>query len=157
MLAGSSLALLGAFLFEFLGELRPCSLCLYQRVPHALAIFLCLGALVFYPNRNFTGLIFFILTLTALSGAAIAGFHVGVEQKFWPGTPECGGKLEGTSIEAMRLKLLQEPIVRCDEISWSFFGISMAGYNLLLSLVLASISFLAAYSLVFKRKNYELN
>ena len=152
ILAGSSLALLGAFFFEFLGELKPCSLCLYQRVPHALAIILCMVALVFYSNRNIIGPVFGILTLTILSGVAIAGFHVGVEQKFWVGTPECGGKLEGASIEAIRMKLLQEPIVRCDEVSWSVFGISMAGYNLLLSVILAVVSFFASYSIIFKRR-----
>ncbi|GIR54019.1 MAG: hypothetical protein CM15mP62_14900 [Rhodospirillaceae bacterium] len=76
--------------------------------------------------------IFIILALTSLVGAGIALFHVGVEQQLWSGTQGCGSNIEATSVEAFRLKLLQQPIVRCDEIAWSLFGVSMAGYNLIL-------------------------
>jgi len=83
--------------------------------------------------------IFIILALTSLVGAGIALFHVGVEQQFWSGTQGCGGNIKAKSVEAFRLKLLQQPIVRCDEIAWSFFGVSMAGYNLILSIGLSFV------------------
>ena len=145
----SSAALIAAFAFEYIGGLKPCSLCIYQRMPHGLAIALCMVTLVFKLSPPFAVWIFIILALTSLVGAGIALFHVGVEQQFWSGTQGCGGKIEATSIEAFRLKLLQQPIVRCDEIVWSFFGVSMASFNLVLS---TGLSFIPAYA-IFKWRN----
>ena len=95
--------------------------------------------------------LFIILALTSLVGAGIALFHVGVEQQLWSGTQGCGSNIEATSVEAFRLKLLQQPIVRCDEIAWSLFGVSMAGYNLILSL---GLSFIPAFA-IFKWRNIK--
>ena len=145
----STAALIAAFAFEYIGGLKPCSLCIYQRMPHGLAIALCIVTLVFKFSPPFAVWIFIILALTSLVGAGIALFHVGVEQQFWSGTQGCGGKIEATSIEAFRLKLLQQPIVRCDEIVWSFFGVSMASFNLILS---TGLSFIPAYA-IFKWRN----
>ena len=77
--------------------------------------------------------------LTLLTGAAIAAFHVGVEQHWWQGTAECGA-VDGAadSLEALRAQILTAPTVRCDEVPWSLFGISMAGYNFLVSLGLGA-------------------
>ena len=142
----SAAALIAAFAFEYIGGLKPCSLCIYQRIPHILAIALCLLTIVFKLSPPFVVWIFTILALTSLVGAGIALFHVGVEQQFWPGTQGCGGNIKAGSVEAFRLKLLQQPIVRCDEIVWSFFGVSMAGYNLILSI---GLSFVPAFA-IFK-------
>ena len=95
--------------------------------------------------------IFIILALTFLVGAGIALFHIGVEQQFWSGTQGCGSNIEATSVEAFRLKLLRQPIVRCDEIAWSLFGVSMAGYNLILSL---GLSFIPGFA-IFKWRNIK--
>ena len=135
----STAALIAAFAFEYIGGLKPCSLCIYQRIPHVLAIALCLLTVVFKLSPPFVVWIFIILALTSLVGAGIALFHVGVEQQFWSGTQGCGGNINAKSVEAFRLKLLQQPIVRCDEIAWSFFGVSMAGYNLILSIGLSFV------------------
>ena len=140
MIAGlSSIALVLAFSFEYIGGLEPCSLCIYQRIPHGLAISLCLVTILFRLPPSSAVWIFIILILTFIVGAVIAFFHVGVEQQFWPGTQGCGSKIEATSVEAFRLKLLEQPMVRCDEIAWSLLGISMAGYNFILSIGLSLI------------------
>ena len=145
----STAALIAAFAFEYIGGLKPCSLCIYQRIPHGLAIALCIVTLVFKLSPPSVVWIFIILALTFLVGAGIALFHVGVEQQFWPGTQGCGGNIKAESVEAFRLKLLQQPIVRCDEIVWSFFGVSMPGYNLILSI---GLSFVPAFA-IFKWRN----
>ena len=68
-----------------------------------------------------------------LAGAGIAVFHVGVEQHWWQGITECSAPMvSGTSAEIMG-QIMAQPLVRCDAIAWSLFGISMAGWNALVS------------------------
>lgn len=133
---GSVALLGGAFAFQYIGGLAPCQLCLYQRWPHAAAILIGLVA-------YFTGWrgLAWLGMLAALATAAIGMFHFGVEQKWWEGLATCtAGSIEGISAED-----LLDPsknvaaVVRCDEIAWSMLGISMAGWNVILSLVLAGL------------------
>jgi disulfide bond formation protein DsbB len=79
-----------------------------------------------------------------LIGGGIAAFHVGVEQHWWTGTPGCGVPATSNSIEEMRAQIMAAPVVRCDQVAWSLFGISMAGYNILISLVLAAVALISA-------------
>jgi disulfide bond formation protein DsbB len=71
--------------------------------------------------------------LALLTSAGIGLFHVGVEQLWWEGTAECGATGTPDSLEALKQQLMAQPIVRCTDIAWEMFGISMAGYNFLLS------------------------
>jgi disulfide bond formation protein DsbB len=77
-------------------------------------------------------------------GAGIAVFHVGVEQHWWAGTAACGSTLSATSVEALRAQILAAPVVRCDQPAWSLLGISMAGYNALISAALAVVALIGA-------------
>jgi disulfide bond formation protein DsbB len=79
-----------------------------------------------------------------LFGGGVAVFHVGVEQHWWTGTPGCGVPATANSIDALRAQIMAAPVVRCDQVAWSLFGISMAGYNILISLALAAIAFMSA-------------
>ena len=137
-----------AYAFEYLANLQPCVLCLYQRIPYVIAIGLMLLVTILRKHTQLN-LILFIATSSVFAiGSAIAIFHIGVEQQLWQGTPGCGNFINTDSVEALRKQLLAQPIVRCDEVTWSLFGISMAGYNFLIS------SSLLLYSLVivFQRK-----
>jgi len=137
VLAASAGILLTAFGFQYIGGLQPCVLCLYQRWPYAIAIALGLIAL-FMPWAAGRWLIALAVPVFAV-GAGIALFHVGVEQHWWQGTAECGGSIgSNLSLEELKAQILAAPVVRCDEVSWSLFGISMAGYNILLGLGLAA-------------------
>ena len=79
--------------------------------------------------------------------AAIGGYHVGVEQGWWEGTAECvGDTAKATSLQDLKAKIMSTPIVRCDEVAWSFLGISMAGYNVIAGMILAVFSLFAALS-----------
>ena len=139
LVLGASLALLlGALAFQYLGGYPPCVLCYWQRYAHVGAALLAAGALTM-PRLAPWALAAAALVL--LAGAGIAGFHVGVEQHWWAGTAECGSAVTGaSSVEELRARLLAQPVVRCDEVAWSLFGLSMAGYNLLFSLGLAAIA-----------------
>jgi disulfide bond formation protein DsbB len=144
----ASVAILGsAFAFQIIGGLAPCELCLLQRYPYAITIGLAGLGIGFARAGVDSRLLAVLLALcgvTFLVGAGIAVFHVGVEQKWWEGTSACVGNLTGaSSAEDLRQRLLAAPVVRCDEPAWTMFGISMAGYNALLSLALgiASLAF----------------
>ena len=89
------------------------------------------------------GLAFLLIVLFAIITAAIAGYHVGVEQQFWPGPSSCSGTVAAISTADMLDRLLATPVVKCDEIAWSFAGVSMAGWNMLLSAGLAGFALLA--------------
>lgn len=134
VVAVSVFALGAAFAFQYVGGLAPCVLCIWQRYPYAVAI--ALGALAFLlaGKPQAARALIALAGLALLADAAIAGFHVGVEQKWWAGTAECGGNLAaGVSVEDLKQQLLAAPVVRCDEVAWSLFGISMAGYNFLIA------------------------
>jgi disulfide bond formation protein DsbB len=129
-------ALAAAYTAQYVFGLQPCVLCLYQRVPYA--IILVGGLIGFFKSARAQCYIITICIFTFLAGASIALFQVGVEQHWWQGTTACGGgALDTSSLEALRAQIMNAHMVRCDVVAWSFFGISMAGYNLLTSLVLS--------------------
>lgn len=126
LLAAAMLA--AAFAFEHLGGLRPCVLCWWQRYAWMATLALALPAALL-DGRAAIGMLL-LASVAALAGAGIAGFHVGVEQGWWSGTAECGATLGRAANAQERLRLLlAAPVVRCDEVAWSFAGISMAGWN----------------------------
>jgi disulfide bond formation protein DsbB len=139
-----SMAVLGtAYIAEYGFGLRPCILCLYQRVPYAVNIsagFFAFLATFRYPR--ITNLLIIIATLAFFAGAIIAGFHAGVEYGWWKGLASCGGDIiPKGSVEEMLKALKHQSIVRCDKAAWTLFGISMAGYNFFVSLALGLFSF----------------
>lgn len=138
---GSAALLLGALAFQYLGGMHPCALCLMQRWPHLAAVLIGAVALV-VPGR----LLPLAGALAALTTAGIGGFHVGVEQLWWPGLDSCTGSgIIGMSVQTLLDPTIAAPEpVRCDEVPWALAGISMAGWNMLVSLGLAALWLLAA-------------
>ena len=137
LLGMNAAVLLGAYGFEIIGGLAPCQLCYYQRIPYALAIAVCV-LVITLPQTSRMG--FMILILIFITSAGLGAYHAGVEWQWWKGPAGCtasGGT--GLSVEELMAQILAAPIVRCDEIPWSLFGISLAGYNALISLGLAGI------------------
>ena len=139
--AGSALLLGGAYLFQLLGY-APCKMCLWQRWPHAVAILIGLAfALTRKPALLWIG------ATAAATTASIGAFHAGVEQGWWEGPSSCTGSgLEGLSGAELISTDGISSIVMCDEIAWQLFGLSMAGWNAALSLILAVIWVVAARS-----------
>lgn len=152
----ASITVLGAALLsQYVGGLKPCVLCIYQRIPYVATI--GLGGLALaacWARRNrppivLTQRILLACALAFVVGAGIAAYHVGVEQEWWLGTEACTASsgLEAMTVEELREQLLRTPIARCDEVAWSMFGVSMAGYNFLVSLLLAGASLWMARAL----------
>jgi len=141
---GSLAMMLGAWGFQYIGDMAPCELCLWQRWPHKIAI--GLGVIMYFlPNRW----IALLGALVVLVGAGIAGYHAGVELHYWPGPDTCTGLPELAGALSVD-DLWARPVVRCDDIPWSLFGISMAGWNGIISLGITA-TWLLAFKLGGKR------
>lgn len=119
--------LLGGALFsQYVGGLYPCEMCYWQRWPHGAAILLALGAFLIPAQRKL------LVTLAALAIAisgAIGVFHAGVELGWWEGVTHCTATGAGSLQD-----ILNVPLIRCDQVQWEFLGVSMAGWNAILSL-----------------------
>lgn len=136
--------LAAAFVFQYGFGYQPCVLCVWQRWPYAAVVAFAALTLAFGHWRGVGDALLVASGLALLAGAGIAAYHVGVEQHWWAGTPGCGVPGPADSLEALRAQVMAAPVVRCDEVPWSLFGISMAGYNVPISLALAAFALVAA-------------
>lgn len=130
---GSAALLLAAFGSQYLGGLAPCKLCLWQRWPHGAAV--VIGVLAFFVPAP---ALIWLGALAAATTSGIGFYHAGVEQGWWEGPTTCtSGPIGGLSSEQLMEQIMNAPLVRCDDIPWELFNISMAGWNALISLALA--------------------
>ncbi len=133
---GSAAMLLSAWGFQYLGGLAPCKMCIWQRYPHAAAAVIGVVALAVPKLRILPAL----GALAALTTAAIGLFHAGVERGWWEGPSTCtSGDIGGLTPQQLMDQILAAPLVRCDEIPWELFGVSMAGWNALVSMGLVLV------------------
>jgi len=128
-------ALLGGALgSQYLGGLYPCEMCYWQRWPHGAAIVLAglafTGPAASHRSRTLTLL---AAVAIAISGA-IGVYHVGVEQGVFEGITTCASTANGASTADLLNAILKTPLVRCDQVQFAFLGVSMAGWNAILSL-----------------------
>ncbi|MCA0871321.1 disulfide bond formation protein B [Seohaeicola saemankumensis] len=138
--AGSAAMLLGAFGFQYIGDMAPCKLCLWQRWPHAAAVLIgALALLLPGPLLPLLG------ALAALTTAGIGLYHTGVERGWWEGPTTCtSGPVGGLTPEQLMEQIMSAPLVRCDEVPWEMFTLSMASWNAIASLGFALIWLMAA-------------
>jgi len=127
-------ALLGGALgSQYLGGLTPCEMCYWQRYPHAAAIALAglafSGPAASSKSRTFT----LLATLAIAVSGAIGVYHAGVELGIFEGMTTCTTTATGSGAELLK-EIINAPLVRCDQVQFSFLGISMAGWNAILSL-----------------------
>ena len=136
--------LVGAWFFQLVLEILPCPLCLEQRYAYYLAV--PLGALIaFVAARGaprpllLAGLA--VLAIAALVNAGLGAYHAGVEWGFWQGPTDCTGPVGNLGSAGTLLQRLDTvKVIRCDEVQWRFLGLSLAGYNVLISLLMAAIA-----------------
>ncbi|MCK1385600.1 disulfide bond formation protein B [Bradyrhizobium sp. 21] len=142
LIAAATIA--GAWFFQLVLGIVPCPLCLEQRYAYYLAI--PLGLLIALAARGgaprpllLAGLA--ILALASLANAGLGTYHAGVEWGFWKGPTDCSGPVVNLGSATDLLSRLDSvKVVRCDEVQWRFLGLSLAGYNLLISLLMAAIA-----------------
>jgi disulfide bond formation protein DsbB len=140
--AVSFATLVGAWFFQFVIKLPPCPLCLEQRIPYyvviALSLLVAVAALLRAP-RSVVAAGFAAILLAMLCSAALGAYHAGVEWRFWAGPTDCSGPVTDFTAKGPLLDQLRSiRVVRCDEAAWRFLGLSLAGYNVLISLALAA-------------------
>ena len=128
------IALLGGALgSQYLGGLTPCEMCYWQRYPHAAAILLAMLAYT-GPAGSQRSRAFVLLAALAIAvSGAIGVYHAGVELDIFEGLTTCTATASGTGADLLR-EIMNAPLVRCDQVQFSFLGISMAGWNAILSL-----------------------
>jgi disulfide bond formation protein DsbB len=142
LIAAATLA--GAWFFQLVLDIRPCPLCLEQRYAYYIAIpvglLIALAAARGAPRAvTVAGLL--LLAAAALSNAWLGGYHAGVEWQFWQGPTDCSGPIvKFGSATDLLAQLDTVKVIRCDEVQWRFLGLSLAGYNALISLLMAAIA-----------------
>ena len=135
----SILSILFAFYVEYILGHKPCNLCLFQRLPYILIIFLIVLLLIF---RNFERLIFLFLSIIFLSGAFLALYHVGIEQGVFSESFVCkGDDNDGTLNKEEILKQLKIRQISCKDVTFTILGVSLATINTFVSTILAIITF----------------
>lgn len=126
---GSAALMLSALAFQYLGGMAPCKLCIWQRYPHVVAM--VIGAIALMLPR------LPVLLAGAIAAAATAGvgvYHAGVEIGIFEGPDSCtSGPISNLSAEELLNQIMAAPLVRCDDIPWELFGLSMAGWNAVIS------------------------
>jgi disulfide bond formation protein DsbB len=137
-------AILGAYFFQYVLGLPPCPLCLEQRLAYYVSI--PLAALILLGVSVGSSRKVAMLALLAIAGfmlwnAGLGVYHSGVEWHWWAGPQDCSGPLTDIGSRGALLEQLKSVrVVRCDEAAWRFLGLSLAGYNALISLALAAIA-----------------
>jgi disulfide bond formation protein DsbB len=148
IIAVGAATILGAWFFQYALGLKPCPLCLEQRYAYYFAIPLAVMVLLgdeVGASRKVLLAALVAIALGMLWNAGLGVYHSGVEWKWWPGPQECAGTLDDLGAAGGLLNKLQSiTVVRCDEAAWRFLGLSLAGYNALISLALAGIAAWAA-------------
>jgi disulfide bond formation protein DsbB len=139
--------ILGAYFFQYVMGLPPCPLCLEQRMAYYVSIPLAVivaiggvGGTAAKGPRLLLAAGLGIVALAMLGNAGLGTFHAGIEWKWWPGPQECSGTVTDLGAGDLLSSLNNLTIVRCDEAAWRFLGISLAGFNAIISLGLAAIA-----------------
>jgi len=141
--AGSAGLLVGAFLFQHVAGYAPCPMCIWQRWPHVAgaALGLALLAPALRRGRALSAVGFLAMAVSA--GLALT--HTGVERGWWDGPSTCaGGQDADLTTDQLLDAILNAPLVRCTDVAWEMWGLSMASWNGLISLALAALWAFAA-------------
>lgn len=123
--------LAGAYGSQYFGGLFPCEMCWWQRYPHYAAVAIAVLAFA-VSNPGYRRALVALAALAIATSGAIAGFHAGVEYGWWEGLTKCTSTISGSGDELLK-SIMNAPLIRCDVAPWTLFGISLAGFNFLLS------------------------
>lgn len=131
---GSAALLIGAWTFQYFGY-APCKLCIWQRWPHGAAVVIGLIAL-WMP----VAILLMLGALAAFLTGAVGVYHMGVEKKWWEGPDTCtSGDISDLSASELMNQILTAPLVQCDVVAWDLLGLSMAGWNAVISFALVFV------------------
>jgi disulfide bond formation protein DsbB len=148
--------ILGAYFFEFVLNYQPCPLCLTQRIPYYVAIPVAAavaGAAQAGAGPRLLAAGLLVVAIAMLIGAGLGVYHSGVEWKWWAGPSDCSGPISTFGQAGSLLRTIETtPVIRCDEAAWRLFGLSLAGYNVLISVAVAGVALWGAMAVFGDRK-----
>ena len=121
----------GALVSQYGFGLHPCEMCYWQRWPHQAAMLLALLAMLLRRNDKAMRALTLLAAIAIAASGAVGIFHAGVEYGFWEGITTCA---TGSGGPVTLDSIMNAPLIRCDAVQWSFFGISLAGFNAIFSL-----------------------
>jgi disulfide bond formation protein DsbB len=124
-------ALLIAYTSQYWGKLYPCEMCWWQRYPHFAAVIIAVLSYAIRPNF-YRSVLIALAAMAILTSGLIGGFHAGVEYNWWEGLTRCTAPISAGTTDFAK-SIMEAPLIRCDVAPWTLFGISIAGYNFLLS------------------------
>ena len=137
ILITSLVAIISAYFIEYVLRYQPCNLCLIERIPYGLTLFLVTLNYFFKKNEKF---IILLLILTFFFSFAISVYHYGIEQGLFEESSVCGLKnITGIISKEEILKQLQEKVVSCKDVTFRIFGLSLTSINILLNLILITL------------------
>ena len=149
----SSIAILSALIAEYVFDILPCKMCLYQRYPYYFIIFI---SLIYIVSKKIPlELYYWMNTLSFAIGLFFSAWHVGIEQKILPGLSGCSSTINlAQSLTELKEQILNQNIITCDEITWTILGLSAATINSILLIFLLLINtILLGQHLFSKEKN----
>lgn len=126
--------LAGALGSQYLGGLYPCEMCHWQRWPHYAALALALISFAMWGAADRGRSFVWLATLAILTSGLIGVYHAGVEAGVFEGLTQCSSTASGRTGADLLKDIMATPLVRCDQVQWSFLGISMAGWNAIISI-----------------------
>jgi disulfide bond formation protein DsbB len=148
ILAAALATIAGALVFEHVAGLQPCPLCLRQRIPYYAAMPVALATVLLPARGMWVRLGLGVLALIFLVSAGLGVHHAGVEWGWWPGPSDCAGApapSPGSTGDFLN-QLQTTRVVSCTEAAWRFLGLSLAGWNVVISLGLAGLALAASWS-----------
>ena len=135
-----------AYSAQYIGGLRPCILCLYERIPWFITGALMLVTILMQFSGPARRMILLTAALALLAGAGLGGYHVGVEEGIFQPPATCGATTTPSTLNELKALLETTLPPRCDEIPWSLFGISLAGYNAIACFAMATAALIGRRS-----------
>ena len=132
----SIISLLGAVFIENVLEQSPCRLCLYQRIPYLISIFICFFGFNYYKNF----LWMYLLLILFIISAILAGYHVGIENSIFEEFSGCTSENINITNKLDLLNSIKKTMPSCKNVDFRLFGLSLATINLIISLIISAIS-----------------
>ena len=134
-----ALLVTGAFGSQYLGHLYPCEMCWWQRYAHMAGVVAALIAFTAAPSSSRSRTFVLLAALAIAVSGGIAVYHAGVELHIFEGVTTCTATAHGKNTAELLQQIMKAPLIRCDEVQWTFLGISLAGWNAIISLPLAAL------------------
>jgi disulfide bond formation protein DsbB len=151
-LGGIGFAIIGVWVMDFGFHVKPCPLCLWQRIPYyaGAVILIPYGLLTIFSSKirhslSLRCFLFILLMILFFSGFIVASYHAGIEWHFWEQSHICAENITFLDFDQFQKDLPYASVARCDEAPFRIFGLSPAGWNVILSSGFFALSFLSAW------------